>query len=87
MLQVRDQGSTLGREVAGGCSTFVTMSYIIFVQPVVMSAAGMDLESAMVATCLSSALATFLMAFLANYPIALAPGMGHNFFLPTWWSW
>ena len=68
VFRVRDQGSTLGREVAGGFATFVTMSYIILVQPVVMSAAGMDLESAMVATCLSSALATFLMGFLANYP-------------------
>lgn len=80
MFRLRENHSTVGRELSGGLTTFLTMAYIIFVQPVVMSAAGIDLESAMVATCLSSALATFLMGFLANYPIALAPAMGHNFF-------
>jgi AGZA family xanthine/uracil permease-like MFS transporter len=58
----------------------MTMAYIIFVQPAVLSAAGMDFGAVMVATCVSSAVAIFLMAFLANYPIALAPAMGHNFF-------
>jgi AGZA family xanthine/uracil permease-like MFS transporter len=58
----------------------MTMAYIIFVQPVVLAAAGMDLESVLVATCISSALATFLIGILANYPIAQAPAMGHNFF-------
>jgi AGZA family xanthine/uracil permease-like MFS transporter len=56
------------------------MSYIIFVQPAVLGAAGMDPGAVMVATCLSAALGTLLMAFLANYPIALAPGMGENFY-------
>jgi AGZA family xanthine/uracil permease-like MFS transporter len=56
------------------------MSYIIFVQPAVMGAAGMDPGAVMVATCISSALGTVLMALLANYPIALAPAMGHNFY-------
>ncbi len=72
--------TTLRREISGGFATFVTMAYIIFVQPVVMNSAGMDLGSAMAATCISSAIATFLMGFLADYPIALAPAMGHNFF-------
>jgi AGZA family xanthine/uracil permease-like MFS transporter len=63
-----------------GLTTFLTMAYIIFVQPVVLKAAGMDPGAVLVATCLSSALATLLMAFLANYPIAVAPAMGHNFF-------
>ena len=58
----------------------MTLAYIIFVQPVVMNAAGMDLESALLATCIASALATFVMGLTANYPIALAPAMGHNFF-------
>jgi len=72
--------TTFPREMWGGLTTFMTSAYIIFVQPVVMNAAGMNLESAMVATCLASALATFVMGLTANYPIALAPGMGHNFF-------
>lgn len=58
----------------------MTMSYIIFVQPVILSAAGMDKGAVMAATCISSAIATFLMGILANYPIALAPAMGHNIF-------
>ncbi len=56
------------------------MAYIVFVQPAVLSAAGMDFGAVMVATCLSTAIATTLMAVLANYPIAVAPAMGHNFF-------
>lgn len=58
----------------------MTMAYIICVQPVVLSKCGMDFGAVMMATCLSSALATFLMGIMANYPIALAPAMGHNFF-------
>ncbi|MDA2931305.1 NCS2 family permease [Acidobacteria bacterium AH-259-O06] len=80
LFKLHEHHTTVRRELSGGVTTFMTMAYIIFVQPVVMNAAGLDLESAMVATCLASALATFLMGFLANYPIALAPGMGHNFF-------
>jgi len=79
-FKFQENGTTLRREVSGGVTTFMTMAYIIFVQPVVMHAAGMDLESVLVATCLSSALATFIMGIFANYPIALAPAMGHNFF-------
>lgn len=75
-----ENNTTLQREIYGGVTTFMTMAYIIFVQPVVLAAAGMDLEAVLVATCLASAFATILMGLLANYPIALAPGMGHNFF-------
>jgi AGZA family xanthine/uracil permease-like MFS transporter len=67
-------------EILAGVTTFMTMAYIIVVQPTVLQAAGMDFGAVVVATCLSSALATVLMALLANYPIALAPAMGHNFF-------
>src|SRR5215203_1320980 len=56
------------------------MAYIIFVQPAVLSAAGMDFGAVLTATCLASAFATVLMGLLANYPIAVAPAMGHNFF-------
>jgi AGZA family xanthine/uracil permease-like MFS transporter len=72
--------TTLRTEILAGVTTFMTMAYIIFVQPAVLSAAGMDFGAVLTATCLATALATALMALLANYPIAVAPGMGHNFF-------
>jgi len=72
--------TTIGTEVLAGVTTFLTMAYIIFVQPAVLSAAGMDFGAVLVATCLATAFATTLMALLANYPIAVAPAMGHNFF-------
>ena len=78
---VKERGSTVGREVLGGMTTFATMSYIIFVQPTVLSICGMDFGAVMMATCLSSALATIAMGLYARYPIALAPGMGQNFYL------
>ena len=71
---------SVAREIAGGVTTFAAMSYIVFVQPAVMSQAGMEFHAVLLATCLSAAAATFLMGWLANYPIALAPGMGQNFF-------
>jgi AGZA family xanthine/uracil permease-like MFS transporter len=58
----------------------MTMSYIIFVQPAVLSTTGMDFQAVLAATCIVSAFSTLLMAFMANYPIAVAPAMGHNFF-------
>src|SRR5262249_24604903 len=73
-------GTTVRTEVLAGITTFLTMAYIIFVQPAVLSAAGMDFCAVLTATCLSTALATTLMALLANYPIAVAKAMGHNFF-------
>ncbi len=73
-------GTTVRTEVLAGLTTFLTMAYIIFVQPAVLGAAGMDFGAVLTATCLSTALATTLMALLANYPIAVAPAMGHNFF-------
>ncbi len=80
LFNIKEQGTTTGREIVAGLTTFMTMSYIIFVQPAVLGAAGMDPGAVMVATCLASALGTVLMALLANYPIALAPAMGHNFY-------
>jgi AGZA family xanthine/uracil permease-like MFS transporter len=79
-FQLEAHGTTLRREALGGVTTFLAMSYIIFVQPGVLSLAGMDFQAVLYATCLSSALATFLMGLLARYPVALAPGMGENFF-------
>jgi AGZA family xanthine/uracil permease-like MFS transporter len=73
-------GTTVRTEVLAGATTFLTMAYIIFVQPALLSSAGMDFGAVLVATCVATALATGLMAFTANYPIAVAPAMGHNFY-------
>lgn len=79
-FRLKESGTTIRREIASGLTTFMAMSYIIFVQPTVLSACGMDFGAVMIATCISSAVATILMGLLANYPIALAPAMGHNFY-------
>jgi len=73
-------GSTLNREILGGVTTYLAMVYIVFVQPAVLAVAGMDFGAVMMATCIGSAVACILMGLLANYPIALAPAMGHNFY-------
>ncbi|MBQ8693535.1 MAG: NCS2 family permease [Synergistaceae bacterium] len=80
LFKLRENNTNVMTEVIAGITTFVTMSYIIFVNPDILSKAGMDFNSLVVVTCLASALGTFLMAVLANYPIALAPGMGLNAF-------
>ncbi|MBQ7268183.1 MAG: NCS2 family permease [Synergistaceae bacterium] len=80
LFKIRETGSSFITEVLAGITTFVTMSYIIFVNPNILSNTGMDFNALVVVTCLASALGTFLMAVLANYPIALAPGMGLNAF-------
>lgn len=77
---VRRAGSTPGREVVGGLTTFLTMAYIVVVNPALLAAGGVPVEGAVTATCVAAALATLLMGLLANYPIALAPGMGLNAF-------
>ncbi len=79
-FKLRENGTTVRNELLGGATTFMTMSYIIFVQPAILSQTGMDKGAVMVATCLSSALATLLTGLLAKYPIAQAPAMGHNIF-------
>ena len=73
-------GTTIRTEVLAGSTTFFTLAYIIFVQPTVLSAAGMDFGSVFVATCVASGVATLMMALFSNYPIAVAPAMGHNFY-------
>jgi AGZA family xanthine/uracil permease-like MFS transporter len=79
-FQLTAHRTTVQTEILAGVTTFLTMAYIVFVQPAVMSAAGMNFGAVLVATCLASALATLLMGLIANYPIAVAPAMGHNFF-------
>jgi AGZA family xanthine/uracil permease-like MFS transporter len=86
LFHLRENGTTIRTEVLAGTTTFLTMAYIIVVQPAVLSGSmfekptGMDFGAIMTATCLSAALATALMAVYARYPIAQAPGMGENFF-------
>ncbi len=80
LFHLRESGTTVRTEALAGLTTFMTMSYIIFVQPAVLSTTGMDFQAVMAATCIVSAFGCFLMALLANYPIAVAPAMGHNFF-------
>jgi AGZA family xanthine/uracil permease-like MFS transporter len=79
-FQLAAHGTNVKTEALAGLTTFLTMAYIIFVQPAVLSAAGMNFGAVLTATCLATAFATTLMAVLANYPIAVAPAMGHNFF-------
>jgi adenine/guanine/hypoxanthine permease len=74
------QGTNVRTEFVAGLTTFLTMVYIVFVNPTILGKAGMDPGAVFVATCIASAVSTLVMAFYANYPIALAPGMGLNAF-------
>lgn len=78
LFRLKDNNTSIYAEFDAGIATFMTMSYIIFVNPMLLSTTGMDPESIMVATCVSSAFASLLLGIYANYPIALAPGMGIN---------
>ena len=73
-------GTTVRTEVIAGVTTFLTMAYIIFVNPQILGNAGMDKGAVFVATCVAAAVSTLVMGLYANYPIALAPGMGLNAF-------
>ncbi|HPB59033.1 MAG TPA: NCS2 family permease [Candidatus Saccharicenans sp.] len=79
-FHLKENQTDVRTEFLGGLTTFMTMSYIIFVQPAIMGGIGMDAGAVMVATCLASAVATLLTGLLTNYPIAQAPAMGHNVF-------
>ena len=74
------QGTDIRTEFIAGLTTFLTMVYIVFVNPIILGKAGMDQGAVFVATCVAAAVSTLVMAFYANYPIALAPGMGINAF-------
>ena len=79
-FHIAEHGTNVRTEVLAGLTTFVTMAYIIFVNPQIMAAAGMDQGASFVATCLASALACLIMGLYANWPVGLAPGMGMNAF-------
>jgi AGZA family xanthine/uracil permease-like MFS transporter len=72
------RGTTARTEIIAGLTTFLAMSYIIFVNPDILANAGMDKGAVFVATCLSAAIGSAIMGLYANYPIAIAPGMGLN---------
>lgn len=80
LFQLQAHGSSVRREALAGVTTFLTMAYILFVNPSILAEAGMDPGAVFVATCLAAALGSAIMGLLANYPIALAPGMGLNAF-------
>ncbi|WP_309491679.1 NCS2 family permease [Pseudidiomarina sp. CB1] len=80
LFKIKAQGSSVKAEVIGGITTFLTMAYIIFVNPSILSQAGMDQGAVFVATCLAAAIGCLIMGLWANYPVALAPGMGLNAF-------
>jgi adenine/guanine/hypoxanthine permease len=78
LFKVRERGSTVRREVLGGLATFLTMSYIVFVNPAILSAAGLPFDAVAVATALAAAVFTLIMALATNLPLALASGLGIN---------
>ena len=78
MFKLKENNTTAKTEVIAGITTFMTMAYILAVNPNLLSRAGMDPTAVLIATCLASFIGTFAMALLANYPFALAPGMGLN---------
>lgn len=79
-FKLAENGTTVRTEVIAGLTTFLTMSYIIFVNPEILSSTGMDRSSVFVATCIAAALGSAVMALIANWPIGMAPGMGLNAF-------
>jgi AGZA family xanthine/uracil permease-like MFS transporter len=77
-FKLKEHGTSVKTEVIAGMTTFLTMAYIVFVNPSILALTGMDFNAVFVATCLAAALGSAIMALVANYPIALAPGMGLN---------
>ncbi len=77
-FKLSEHGTTVRTEIIAGVTTFLTLAYIIFVNPSILAETGMDRGAVFVATCLAAAIGTLIMGLLANYPVALAPGMGLN---------
>jgi AGZA family xanthine/uracil permease-like MFS transporter len=78
IFHLREHNTTVRTELLAGVVTFMTMAYVLFVHPAILEDAGMPFDAVLFATCVASAVATLIMAFSANYPFALAPGMGLN---------
>jgi AGZA family xanthine/uracil permease-like MFS transporter len=79
-FQLELNNTSIKQEFVAGFTTFITMAYIIFVNPQMMAASGMDLGASFVGTCIAAAIACFAMGFYSNWPVGLAPGMGLNAF-------
>ena len=79
-FKLAENNTNVSREIIAGLTSFLAMSYIMVVNPLILSEAGMDFGAVFVATCLSAALGSLIMGLLANYPVGLAPGMGQNAF-------
>ena len=77
-FKIKERGSDVRTEIFAGITTFLAMAYILGVNPAILGDAGMDVHSVFMATALSAAFASVVMGLLANYPVALAPGMGVN---------
>ncbi|MEF1217996.1 NCS2 family permease [Photobacterium damselae] len=80
LFKLKENGTNVRTEVLAGVTTFLTMAYIIFVNPTMLANTGMDKGAVFVATCLAAMIGCFVMGFIANYPVAQAPGMGLNAF-------
>ena len=78
VFNLKANGTTVRTELMAGLTTFLTMCYIVIVNPLILGETGMDMGAVFVATCIASAIGCFVMGFIGNYPIALAPGMGLN---------
>jgi AGZA family xanthine/uracil permease-like MFS transporter len=78
LFALEERGTTVGRELRGGVATFLTMAYILFANPAILSAGGVPIEAAAAATAAAAAICSILMGLGANFPVALAPGMGLN---------
>src|SRR5947209_20237728 len=78
LFRLKENQTSVRRELLGGLTTFITMAYIVVVNPQILSQAGLPIDGVVFATCISSAAATLVMGLYANYPIALAPGMSLN---------
>jgi len=80
LYKLEENNTNIRTEIMAGFTTFITMAYIVFVNPSILKQTGMDFGAVLVATCISAAIGTFMMSFYANYPFAQAPGMGLNAF-------
>src|SRR5262245_18281493 len=78
LFKLSENNTTIRTEIAAGLPTFLTMAYIIFVNSQILSESGVPFSGALFATCISAAVGSLMMGLLANYPFALAPGMGFN---------
>ena len=78
LFRLKENGTTMKTEVIAGITTFMTMAYILAVNPTILSVSGMDKNAVLITTALAAFIGTLVMALLANYPFALAPGMGLN---------